>query len=202
MLDAPRERSISSLMMLVLALALGIAWCQAAAVERHIRYQGAEELLDSPLFVSQFVLGLWKLRALSPLLTTATILHAVSPLLTSKGRRCAQLAVLLEQSWLSSIGIVLLVASFEVRGITHTVRFFLENGVVAEVTNPHIRSVWWSRLLPIVDPRFVGFIVAPLWLTQACFGSPFRVRSGYDLLGRILACIWLVWAILDSFVPS
>jgi hypothetical protein len=186
-------------MLLVAAIAIGLAWVQANKV--------ADENLRSTIgpvgFVHELVWTRFEktwasLRSYLPCVETLTIALLAMGL---KRPRPSLARLMRQPGFVACSAVALALANQIARALILTLREIVRHEWAVEAHGHHHRFVWWESMLPQVAPVDVGLIVAASWAVLI-LGSRWRSQPRWlDRAGVVLGVFWIAWAIVEIVEP-
>lgn len=196
---APRRPTVSDAMLLVAAIAIGLAWVQANKVAN----DNYRAVLGPMSFIHEMVWTRFEktwtsLRSYLP--CVVTLMTGI--LLVGLRRPRPDLPRLMRQpGFVACCAVVLSLAIEIARAQILTLRLIVRHGGAIEAHDHHYRFVWWETMLPRVAPVEVGLIVAAAW-TTLILGSRWRPRPQWlDRTGIALGVFWIAWAVVEIVAP-
>ena len=197
-----RKFRLSDAVILVAAVAVGLAWVRAEQVREGFLRQFGEGRFPRPYI--ERVLGWFGPACFAAdgyIIPCAATLTLAITALTFEDHRRALGRVTRQPGASACIAASLAILLEMLQGCLETFRSIVVLGWKLEDLRPHIHFVWSMSLIPTVTPTRSGLAVAVVWGILLLGGRRSRASNWLELIGRVVGLFWIARGLVEVIQP-
>src|SRR5262245_26451302 len=193
---------LSDAVILVAAVAVGLAWVRAEQVREGFLRQFGEGRFPRP-YIERAVgwFGEACFAADGYIIPCAATLTLAITALTFEHHRRALGRVTRQPGASACIAASLAMLLAVLQGCLETFRIIVVLAWRLEVLGPHVSFVWSMSLIPTVTPTRSGLVIAVVWGILLLGGRRSRASNWLELIGRVVGLFWIARGLLEVIQP-